>query len=446
MTARCSYILAGLLIASCFCLAEAGADLSIAEYRAQLDQLLVSAQQLDSSGRSVPQNLLDLPQSWRIHTEEQDFTISAEGLRTDVHKFTQEGDFSSASAIRSRIQSLRDDVDGFEKSPHDVSNSREHLTAILARREFRDVSGPTFFDRLVQRLLAFVIRMLGLLFRSSAIPTVSKFFVYGLDFPRGIGSRPRGLPADLVGSEQESFVPAGVPVSAKSWALWLAEAQAAAKQHNWREAIHLAYWAGISFLERQGTWRPDRARTPREYLKLMSNASEHRETLAALTRVFELAWYAKREADAEAFAQTLKALERLGCHSKLNPKDRKLMLGAGLVFVLLIIAALVFGSGEQSQVNFPAATRPRPAAPKLHTCFSPIRDTRVQRWEKSLSDLPLAHAKNVNRCRTERSAHSRRAGAAEGFHFRVEAMSSLRECLPARSFPRTSQRLTFSRP
>jgi hypothetical protein len=284
MTARCSYILAGLLIASCFCLAEAGADLSIAEYRAQLDQLLVSAQQLDSSGRSVPQNLLDLPQSWRIHTEEQDFTISAEGLRSDVHKFTQEGDFSSASAIRSRIQSLRDDVDGFEKSPHDVSNSREHLTAILARREFRDVSGPTFFDRLVQRLLA--VLTLG-------------FLAY------------RQIKAS---SEQESVVPANLPVSAKSWVLWLADARAAAAHNNWREAIHLAYWSGISFLEHQGTWRPDRARTPREYLNLMANSNDQREALATLTQIFELTWYAKRQADAGTFGQTMQALERLGCH------------------------------------------------------------------------------------------------------------------------------------
>jgi hypothetical protein len=314
MTARCSYILAGLLIASCFCLAEAGADLSIAEYRAQLDQLLVSAQQLDSSGRSVPQNLLDLPQSWRIHTEEQDFTISAEGLRTDVHKFTQEGDFSSASAIRSRIQSLRDDVDGFEKSPHDVSNSREHLTAILARREFRDVSGPTFFDRLVQRLLAFVIRMLGLLFRSSAIPTVSKFFVYGLISLAVLTLGFLAYRQIKASSEQESVVPANLPVSAKSWVLWLADARAAAAHNNWREAIHLAYWSGISFLEHQGTWRPDRARTPREYLNLMANSNDQREALATLTQIFELTWYAKRQADAGTFGQTMQALERLGCH------------------------------------------------------------------------------------------------------------------------------------
>jgi hypothetical protein len=316
MTARCTYILAGFLIASCFCVAESGpgAGLSIAEYRAQLDQLVVSAQQLDSSGRRVPPNLLDLPQSWRVHTEEQDFTISAEGLRQDVHKFTQEGDFSSANAIRSRIRSLRDDLDGFEKCPHDVSSSREHLIAILARREFRDVSGPTFFDRLAQRLLAIVVRMLGLLFRSSAIPTISEFLVYGLIALAVLTLGFLAYRQIKSSNEQENVVPANLLASAKSWVLWLGEARSAAAHNNWREAIHLAYWSGISFLEHQGTWRPDRARTPREYLNLMVTSSEQREALAALTQIFELTWYAKRKADAGIFAQMMQSLERLGCH------------------------------------------------------------------------------------------------------------------------------------
>jgi hypothetical protein len=316
MTARCTYILAGFLIARCFCVAESGpgTGLSVAEYRAQLDQLVVSAQQLDSSRRRVPPNLLDLPQNWRVHTEEQDFTISAEGLRQDVHKFTQEGDFSSANAIRSRIQSLRDDLDGFEKYPHDVSSSREHLTAILARREFRDVRGPTFLDRLAQRFLALIVRMLGLLFRSSAIPTVSEFLVYGLIALAVLTLGFLAYRQIRSSNEQENVVPANLLVSAKSWLVWLGEARSAAAHSNWREAIHLAYWSGISFLEHQGTWRPDRARTPREYLSLMVTSSEQREALAALTQIFELTWYAKRKADARIFAQMMQELERLGCH------------------------------------------------------------------------------------------------------------------------------------
>jgi hypothetical protein len=112
----------------------------------------------------------------------------------------------------------------------------------------------------------------------------------------------------------DSVIPKDIPVSAKEWAIWLAEARDAAAKGEWRDAIHLAYWAGISFLERQGMWKPDRARTPREYLRLLSSTSEYRETLTALTRIFELAWYANRGASERTFSQTLEELEKLGCH------------------------------------------------------------------------------------------------------------------------------------
>jgi hypothetical protein len=309
-------VLAGLLAASAFCWADAepGSQLSVAEYRARLDQLLVATQQLDSSARATPPILQQLPQSWRVHTEHQDFEISTEGLRRDIRRFDQDKNLTTASAVRDQIQSLRNDLDGFEASPADISRSREHLAALLARREFHDVRGPTFADRLKQKLLDIILRVLEFLFRSSAIPTISKYFVYGL-----IGLAVLTLGFVLYryiksAGAQESVVPADVPVSAKSWPRWLADANAAAAQHNWREAIHLAYWAGISFLEQQGAWRPDRARTPREYLRLISAASEHRETLGELTHVFELTWYAKRGADAGAFSQTVRALEKLGCH------------------------------------------------------------------------------------------------------------------------------------
>ena len=325
MTARRVFILAGLLLVTLVCRADAGQsdEITVAEYRAQLDQLLAATQQLDSSGAPVPPALKELPQSWRVRAdssgqenlEPKHFEVPTEGLRRDIRRFEQERSIDTATAVRSRLQALRNDLAGFDTPPPDVSSQRARLTSLLARREFSDVHGPTLMDRLNQKLLEMILRALEFLFRSSAIPTVSKFFVYGLI---GLAVLALGFLAYRQiwsASEQETFVPTDIPVSAKSWALWLAEAQAAAEQHNWREAIHLAYWAGISFLERQGTWRPDRARTPREYLQLLSDASEHRETLGELTQIFELAWYAKRRADAGVFKQTLQALERLGCQS-----------------------------------------------------------------------------------------------------------------------------------
>lgn len=315
MTTSRTLILIGLLIVCPLCRAKStnASPLTTAEYRTELDHLLAATQQLNSSGTSAPEPLHKLPQNWHIRADQREFAISTEGLQRDIRRYEKEQTAEHAIAIRTRLQALRREIDGYEKPAADYSANRAQLNSILARPEFRDVRGPGWFDRLKQWLVDALINLLRRLFRSTAIPTISKFVVYalmGIALLALVFIAYRAIWRDR--SAQE-IVPRDLPVSAKEWTIWLTEARAAAAKGEWREAIHLAYWAGISFLERQGLWKPDRARTPREYLRLLSGSSEHRETLTALTRIFELAWYAKREASERTFSQTLTELEKLGC-------------------------------------------------------------------------------------------------------------------------------------
>lgn len=315
MTTWRTYLLAGLLFGSAFCRADSTASraLTTAEYRAELDGLLAVAQQLDSSGAATPDPLQHLPQNWPVHTDQRDFEISTEGLQRDVRRYDSEKNIANATAIRTRLEGLRREIDGFELEPQDASARRAELKSILARPEFGDVHGPTWKDRLKRWMLEKLFHLLGRIFRSTAIPTVGKFFVYGLIGLAGLALLYLVYRSIFQSPEFEEVVPRDLPVSAKEWTIWLSEARSAAARGDWRDAIHLAYWAGISFLERQGSWKPDRARTPREYLRLISDESEQRETLTGLTRIFEIAWYAKRDASEHAFSQTLKQLEKLGC-------------------------------------------------------------------------------------------------------------------------------------
>jgi hypothetical protein len=319
MTARRTYILMGVLLAAVYCRTDSAAGntlgeapLSASQYRAELDDLLSATHELDSSGKPTPQRLKDVPPSWRVQLDQREFEISAEGLRRDVRRYEKDKNAPNAAAIRARLQSLRSDLDGYEKPPLDASASRAELNSILARAEFGDVRGPSWLDRLKERVVQFILRALQRLFRSTAFPTIGRFFVYGLMGLAGLALIYFAYRAIWANRELERVVPTDLPVSAKEWVVWLSEARAAAAKREWRDAIHLAYWAGISFLERQGMWKPDRARTPREYLRLLG-ANEYRETLTALTRIFELAWYAKRGASERTFAQTLQELEKLGC-------------------------------------------------------------------------------------------------------------------------------------
>ena len=308
------FIPAVLLVGTAVCRADTtGNGLNASEYRGELDRLLSATEQLNSSGGPSPELLHNLPQNWHVHTAQGDFDVSSEGLRRDVSRYEREKNVATALSVRERVQGLRREIDGFEKPAADVSAQRADLNAILGRPEFHDVHGPTWLDRLKQWMLSNLLRLLGRALGSSAFPTISKYFIYGLSVIALLALAYFVYRTMVRGTDAERITPADLPVSAKEWALWLAEARAAAAKHQWRDAIHLAYWAGISFLERQGMWRPDRARTPREYLRLLSISSEHRETLTALTRIFELAWYAKRDADENTFAETLQALEKLGC-------------------------------------------------------------------------------------------------------------------------------------
>jgi len=304
-----------LLLASALCRADVSGPnkLSPAEYRAELDRLLSSTGQLNSSTPAIPEPLQHLPQSWHVRTDQQDFEILTEGLQRDVRRYESDKSAANAIAIRRRLRSLRSEMDGFEKPPADVSAARATLNSILAGREFRDVSGPTWLDRMKQRLLEFIIRVLRHIFRATSIPPIGRSFVYvlmGLALAALLYAAYRSI---WRSQRLDEVVPRHLTVSAKEWTIWLAEARAAAAKGEWRDAIHLAYWAGISSLERQGFWKPDRARTPREYLHLLSGTSEQHATLTSLTRMFELAWYGKRNAGESTFRETLQQLEKLGC-------------------------------------------------------------------------------------------------------------------------------------
>ena len=245
-------------------------------------------------------------------TEHGTFEVSTEWLREDL------GDWSASTTGPGRQNAgqachARADFDEYEKGSSDFARQRAIVAGILSRPEFRDLHGPTWVDRWKQWFIQFLIRMVGRAITSSIVPNIGKFFVYGLMIVAFLALTYWVYRSIRTTARVETILPEPLPVSAREWGVWLGDAREAARLGNWQDAIHLAYWAEISFLESQGVWRPDVARTPREYLRLMPTANEHRPVLAALTNKFEKVWYAGQPAASEAFSQTLEELEQLGC-------------------------------------------------------------------------------------------------------------------------------------
>jgi len=115
----------------------------------------------------------------------------------------------------------------------------------------------------------------------------------------------------------DDFGPVPGAPSAREWQFWLKDAQAMAAKSQWRDGIHALYWAAISRLESRRLWPADRARTPREYLSLVSSSDPGKptvtaQTLTSLTRSFERTWYGGRAADPADFDAAMELASSLG--------------------------------------------------------------------------------------------------------------------------------------
>jgi len=174
----------------------------------------------------------------------------------------------------------------YDKPAVNDLQARSRLQEILEQREFKAVQRKAgFLDRLKARIYGWLSRALGRLFRISLGSRfgVVQTLIYGLA-GAAIVTVLIWTVMRLRRREEEPGRREIVPFSpsARGWRAWLGDARAQAGRQEWREAIHLAYWAGIAFLEEQGAWKPNRARTPREYLRGRTWEEQYEVGLRAL--------------------------------------------------------------------------------------------------------------------------------------------------------------------
>lgn len=173
------------------------------------------------------------------------------------------------------------------------AGERSALNAVLARAEFRR-KDRSLVDRVLQAIFLWINRRLVRLAGYSATRRwLGLLLEWGLVGIAGCAlaywyvqqtRRARGL--DLGGA-----LPPGSAPAMRDWQRWREEAEQAAAQQRWRDAIHAYYWAAIARLESRGQWPVDRARTPREYLRLLAPGHPRRNELSSLTRALERCWY-----------------------------------------------------------------------------------------------------------------------------------------------------------
>lgn len=293
--------------------ADASSSLTPTQYVQALDDALTAVHRLSEEPQGAEHLVATLPAAWNVEVDGRAYEIPTSSIRRDLGAWQAKPTTASLQLILQHLETLRYQAIACQDTTPDVASQRSLLNNILARGEFRNVRGESWLDRLKQRFYDFLFRLLGKLVSSSSIPIIGDVLVYSLILIAVLAVGYWMYRSLRDGTRLETIMPVNVPVSAKEWPIWMAEARAAGARGEWRDAIHLAYWGGISYLEAQGSWRPDRARTPREYLRLLPANSERQPALRALTMRLEGVWYGMQVAGADGFEKTLAELERLGC-------------------------------------------------------------------------------------------------------------------------------------
>jgi hypothetical protein len=304
----------GVLLLATVVSAQTGAaqPLTLAEYKTQLNTLQQRIR--TASASEVGALLTSIPTSFNVQDGPSHYEVPLTLVRDRVQaaaKDARQWESAQKDSL-AQLHALEVEAD-VPAASADYSAARVRLSAILSRREFGAVREPNWWDRTKARLYDLMQRALGALFLSAANWRGTRYVIYSI----------AGLILLLFGwwlwrmlaptSADVPFELTAPAVSDKHWSSWLSESRAAAENGSWRDAVHLAYWAAISFLEAQGLWRPDRARTPREYLRLLPASAAVRVPLIELTRDFERAWYAQQPAGATEYQQALQHLDAIGC-------------------------------------------------------------------------------------------------------------------------------------
>ena len=293
-------------------------------YIEEIDQWTVSLERLKEHPEDVPGLREQLPQSWPVKVGAQRVEVPTRWLRAGLNAIDKDpkGSVASVNSLLTHLRNMQREAEELADAPQFTAvSAREKLNEILSRREFAAIRGPTWFSRQLARLnewLADLFERLST--RLSGHPKVVNVLFWVLMIC-GAGS----LLVWLVRRLLQRPGPQNLNLSASdsgtehSWQQLASEARKAAADGQYRDAIRLAYWAAIHRLEELGLWSVDHTRTHREYLRLVHLDQPQREPLAALTRQFELAWYAVRSSSQAEFQSAITQMEKLGCVSPSEP-------------------------------------------------------------------------------------------------------------------------------
>ncbi len=293
--------------------APASAELDIPSYKTELDRCVESIK----TPEGIRRLRQSLPRTWPVRMGDKTVEVSTDWIASDLKKLA---DNPAKSASLSHDVSLR--LAAMHKAAADVEQPLEsanlgtahtQLDKILSGREFAAAQGPNQFDLLKARIARWIseriYRLLSRLHLGAKAGNTLAWAIVAIAFValcfwvwKTLASADR--------KREPSPIAAAESNDPRQWAK---DALAAADRGDYREAVHCAYWAAVVHLEALGVLKRDRARTPRESLRLLEPHPTEQNLLREFTRHFELIWYGYRPASVHDWSEARSHLEKMGC-------------------------------------------------------------------------------------------------------------------------------------
>lgn len=327
--------------------------LTLAQYEAELDRLAAVVSDLPQHADQIETVRSSLPASWVVQSGRDKYEVSTAWLSSALSniekKPSDRKDLCNEAAEQLRSLRAEAERNGANAADTHPAGARARLNKILSEREYQQVHESTWGSKIweqVERWIDWLLEhTLGRLLEEGALRTtilyvilIVVFLLVGLWVVRSLSSMVR----------KENYQVNAMFPPGKHWRDFAKEALSAATRGDYRAAVHAAYWAGVYRLAELGAWRLDRARTPREYLRLIReepresaesagralapgagaagaeiNPAGRAAALAALTRSMEASWYGFLPATEQDFDNAVNQLETLGCRLRSTVQTAK---------------------------------------------------------------------------------------------------------------------------
>jgi hypothetical protein len=283
-------------------------ELDLQSYQRELARISAAAK----NAAEIAETRKSLPDVWNVRAGEQVYSVSTKEIREGLQETAH--DPKKVAVLEARLKAMEQQAAGLSSPSSSISleQANENLQKILKRGEFQE-AGPSAWDFMRARISRWLAKHLFKLFGALQISKkTGKAIGWGVLF-LAVMALFYAVYRWLANTSGRVELRAEVEPSTSDARHWVQEALAAADRGDFREAIHCAYWASVAHLEDIRILPRDRARTPRESLRLLEQHPKEQGILRAITRSFELIWYGYRPVSAAEWAGTKSELEKIGC-------------------------------------------------------------------------------------------------------------------------------------